>query len=813
MRMKLLAASIALALTVAPAAFADRDHGHHHGGHHHGHQQGPEMFRHVATFDVTRNRVMHDGEEIVSEVAEIVDATPDGNTLVYTDAASGLIGFVDITDPADPQPDGGILVGGEPTSVAVHGRYALAAVNTSTVDEVTCTDPGDDGVFGTGDDESEDIGFITQWTGKLVVIDVTTRSIVREIELGGQPDSVAVSPDGRYAAIVIESERNEDVGDGLIPQGRETVDLDPTPDCDLVSQGDPEPGRLVILDLKGKPGKWSTRDVQLAGLAGMYAAQDPEPEFVDINGANMATITLQENNHIAVVNLRTGKVVKHFSAGEVDLMNVDTEEEDLINLDSDITKRREPDAITWIGDSLMATANEGDYEDENGEEGGSRGFTVFNKAGKVVFESYEAFEHLIVSIGQYNEGRSENKGVEPEGIEYARFGNDKLLFVGSERSNVVGVYEMNGAKPELLQVLPTGIGPEGLRAVPQRKLFVASTETDVFDAGIPTMINIFQRGHWPSNYPQIASADDANGLPIPWAALSDLVGDPDDAHTLYAVSDSFLAKGFIYTVDVSAKPALITDRLEVQSDDALDLEGVAVGPDGNFWLGSEGNAGSVDNLVLKVDRSSGAVLEKIELPADLVDRRRSNGIEGVAVTGEAGSEMVYVVIQRAWPNEGDTDKVNTKIGRYDVAAGTWSFVHYPLEAEGDGDWIGLSGITAMPNGRFWVIERDKGWGPSTPPNAELKAIFEVDLASAEFRPYVQPLPGEEADLVTLDKTLIRNLVSDIAANSIWTAEKLEGFAVSADERLYAVTDNDGVDDSPGETVFLDLGDLATFGSD
>lgn len=38
---------------------------------------------------------------------------------------------------------------------------------------------------------------------------------------------MAVSPDGRYAAVVIENERNETVGDGLIPQGRITDTTDP----------------------------------------------------------------------------------------------------------------------------------------------------------------------------------------------------------------------------------------------------------------------------------------------------------------------------------------------------------------------------------------------------------------------------------------------------------------------------------------------------------------------------------------------------------------------------------------------------------
>lgn len=801
MKRKVLAASVAMAVCTSTFAFAGAEMAKDHA---HAAEHRTTYFRHHSTFDVTRNPG--------SEVAEIVDVTGDNKLLVYTDSPGNQLGFVNIADARFPKPAGTVALGGEPTSVAVVGDYALAGVNTSTIDAVECVDPGDDGVFETPDDEIEEIEFISDWSGRLVVVDIPSRTIVHEISMPGQPDSVAVSPDGKYAAVVIENERNEDVGDGLIPQGGVTVDLDPTLGCDLVATGSPVPGSLVIVDLDGMPGAWTTRDVRLAGRPGMFAADDPEPEYVDIDNANHAIVSLQENNHIAIVRLDNGNVIRHFPAGEVDLMDVDTIEDDLITLDSNITKRREPDSVTGVDWGLFATANEGDYEDGDGEEGGSRGFTIFSKkTGAPVYESHESFEHLLVSAGHYNEGRSENKGVEPEAVEYARYGRDRLLFVGSERSNAVGVYELFGDQPRLLQVLPTGIGPEGLKAIPGRDLFVASTETDVFDDGIPTMINIYKRKPAPANYPQIASSADENGLPIPWVALSDLVGDPSDWKTLYAVSDSFLAKGFVYTIDVSGKPAQIVDRLEIDSADELDLEGIAVGPDGSFWLGSEGQTeGGRENLVLKVDPDTGMVLDRIELPADMIDARRGNGIEGIAVTGLPGEELVYVTIQRAWPDEGDTDEVNTKIGRYDVATGAWGFVHYPLEPEGDGGWIGLSGITAMPDGSFWVIERDKGWGDSTPPNAELKALFRVELADADFRPYVQPEPGGEADLVTIDKSLVRNLVDDIAANSVWTAEKLEGFAVTAAGRLFAVTDNDGVDDAPGETVFLRLGGFDDF---
>jgi hypothetical protein len=133
-----------------------------------------------------------------TEVAEIVDATVNGKGLIYTDSGTGAVGFVDISAPSNPLPDGALDVGGEPTSVAVRGpRYALVGVNTSPGDEV-------------------DAAPIR--SGFLAIVDLKQRNIVREIDLNGQPDSIAVSRDRRYAAIVVENERNEDLNGGLLPQ-------------------------------------------------------------------------------------------------------------------------------------------------------------------------------------------------------------------------------------------------------------------------------------------------------------------------------------------------------------------------------------------------------------------------------------------------------------------------------------------------------------------------------------------------------------------------------------------------------------------
>lgn len=60
----------------------------------------------------------------------------------------------------------------------------------------------------------------------------------------------------------------------------------------------------------------------------------------------------------------------------------------------------------------------------------------------------------------------------------------------------------------------------------------------------------------------------------------------------------------------------------------------------------------------------------------------------------------------------------------------------------------------------------------------------------------------------LQKTLARNLLPDLQATHGYVQEKVEGVTVGGNGNLYAITDNDGLDDTNGETVFLDLGPAA-----
>ncbi|MBZ8132599.1 esterase-like activity of phytase family protein [Afifella sp. IM 167] len=700
--------------------------------------QSTEMFNRIATFPVLAN-LPADRDAKKATVAEIIAASEDGMTLVYTDAEQEAVGIIDISDPAAPKPAGFVALPGEPTSVAVAAGRALVAVVTSR----SYTEP----------------------SGELAVVDIASGKIEATCALPGQPDSVAMTADGTKVAVVIENERDEELNDGEIPQA-------PT-------------GLLVTFPVRdGAADCDGMQEIDLTGIS-KIAPDDAEPEFVDINEAGEAVVTLQENNAIAVVDIASGKVLRGYSAGTVDLEGIDTEKDGLIRPDGNLAGlAREPDGVQWIDEDRFVTANEGDYK------GGSRGFTIFEKGGDVLFDSGDAIERLAMRIGHYPEKRSGKKGTEPEGVEVGTFGKDRLIFVGTERSSFVAVYRDTGGDPEFLQVLPSGIAPEGLLAIPSRNLFVTANEADlVEDGGARASVMIYQRGGESASYPMLTASDDIRG----WGALSGLAADPAEAGKLYGVSDSFYGEGRIFTIDANARPAKIVSAVTVTTGGAptekLDLEGIAVRPEGGFWLASEGNPDKEKaNRLLRV-AADGSVEADIELPDALASQAVRFGLEGVAVTGEGEAETVWLAVQREW---GDDEKGMVKLLSYKPASGEWGVVHYPLDTPEKG-WVGLSEITAAGADRFLILERDNQIGDA----ARIKRLYAVSLEGI-----APAAPGEAPPVVT--KTLVRDLLPDLKSTHGYVVDKVEGFALDGEGRGYIVTDNDGVDDSNGETLFIAL---------
>ena len=699
------------------------------------------VFNRIASLATPAN--MAAGEDLARESsAEIISASEDGMVLVYTDSPLGVVGLVDIADPKAPKPLGNIAVGGEPTTAVFVGEMIFAGVNTS---------------------ES-----FASPSGKLVTVDPATKAVVAECDIGGQPDSVAKAKDGSFLAIAVENERDEELNDGALPQM--------------------PAGYVVKLPIKdGAVDCAAMQKIEMTGLAAV-AGDDPEPEFVDVNDGGEIVVTLQENNHIIVIGA-DGVVSGHFSAGAVDLTGIDTKKDGRMDFGADAAGvLREPDAVKWIDADHFVVANEGDYE------GGSRSFTIFKRDGSVIHESGASLEHAMAALGHYPDARNK-KGVELESVEVAVFDGVPMLFVASERASLVAVYDLTDpAAPVLKQILPSGISPEGMVAIPARNLFATANEVDLRADGLaPAHVMVYERAEGVAAYPTIVSAGTSEGTDplIGWAALSGLAA--GEAGTLYAVSDSVLsAAPTIYTIDTTQTPARITSALLVtRGGDAaqkLDLEGITLDGEGGFWLASEGRSDRmIPHGMIHVD-AKGAIIEEVPLPEALLDQEIRFGLEGVAKVGD----VLWLAVQREWQ---DDPAGMAKLLAYDTKAQTWGAVHYPLDAAGEGAWMGLSEIT-LHGDHLYLIERDNQIADRAV-TKKLTRIALADLAPADLG---GPLP-------VVTKELVRDLIADLSRHGGYTSEKVEGFAVDAAGTGWLVTDNDGTADSSGETYFWSIGPM------
>ncbi|WP_438986886.1 esterase-like activity of phytase family protein [Marivivens donghaensis] len=697
-------------------------------------QASAEMnFNRIASFATPHNNA----DAAAESSAEIIAASGDGMTLIYTDSPLGVVGLIDITDATNPQAKGNVDMGGEPTSVTVVGNTAYVAVNTSE----SYTNP----------------------SGKLVSVNLADGSVTGECDLGGQPDSTAHTHAGDMVTVAIENERDEDLGDGRV--------------------GQMPAGYMVTVGLSGDALACdSLVKIDVTGLSDI-APEDPEPEFVDVNSLGEIAVTMQENNSIVILNA-DGSVQNEFSAGSVDLVNIDATDERgaLIFNESQPARLREPDGLQWIDDNHVMIANEGDMD------GGSRSVTVFHKDGTLVWESGNAFETPIIQAGHYPDKRSDAKGVEPEGMEVATFGDTTYAFILSERASTITVYDVTDAtNPVFKQVLPSGISPEGAIAIPERGLLATANEVDLGEDGAARAhVMIYELQDAPAAYPQLTS-EGADEL-IGWGAISGMVADEDGM--IYAVNDSFYGyQPRIFTIDPSQTPARIIAATDVTRAgypaQKMDMEGITLDGEGGFWIASEGRTDRLVPHAIYHVKANGQIKEEIALPAELLAVEKRFGFEGITLVGDT----LWMAVQREWA---DDDKGFVKLVSYNTTTEEWGAVRYPLDAVETG-WIGLSEIQAHGD-YVYLIERDNQIGE----NAVVKQVTRVALS--EMVP--APLGG---DLPVVTKEVVYDLIPDLASNGGYVVDKIEGMAIMQDGTTWMSTDNDGVDDSSGETFFWSIG--------
>ena len=371
-------------------------------------------------------------------------------------------------------------------------------------------------------------------------------------------------------------------------------------------------------------------------------------------------------------------------------------------------------------------------------------------------------------------------------MEVATFGGVPMMFLLSERGSVVGVYDMsNPAEPVLAQLLPSGISPEGAIAIPGRNLLATANEFDGREDGAaPAHVMIYEYQSAPAVYPHLTSAG-SDGL-IGWGAISGQVMAEDG--TIYAVSDSFYGmQPTIFHIDVSATPARIVDAIRVtregQPAQLMDMEGIALDGEGGFWVASEGRSDRIIPHAIYHIGADGAIEDTIALPDALLAVETRFGFEGITRVGD----MLYMAVQRPWR---DDPANHAKVLGYNLETEEWSVIHYPLTEPATG-WVGLSEIVAHGD-HVYFVERDNQLAGA----AVTKRITRVPLAALEGMVALGETPAVLAPEMVVD------LMPYLTSTGGYVLDKVEGLAIAADGTMWVSTDNDGVDDHSGETMFF-----------
>ena len=566
---------------------------------------------------------------------EISAVTPDGNTVVSEQTTR--LAFTDITDPAHPRMTGRLDVG------------------DAITDSVVVTPDGKWVLAGTGD-------------GAIVVVDLAQRAVVRRIAVSDEVDGLAISPDGRYAAVADENESSD------------------------------TQGALSVLDLHGDdPYRWTLHTVAFDPADPAFdPVETPnaqvQPEYVDINSDNLAAVTFQENNAIAIVDLAKAvadpehATVRLFSAG-VETHLTDMAPNDLLSLTDPFTSTRQPDAIAWTADNHhLVTADEG--EDSQG----GRGMAIYDDQGHLIHGDGDlGVDADAMRFGAFNQDRAPQW----EGIDTGIYDHREYMFGVAERGYVMGVYDITDIQhPRAVTFQYTGREPEGVITVPSRDLVIVSDA----DRGAGLLI-----------YKGVASGQVDPDRPVDiqapagmgWGEMAGLAAAGNS--TLYAVAqDNAPAPGLtvpagsqnapqVYTLRTdSSGEALITARAALHDASGTVpnrvLRDVAADPttQGGFWVASDRAFGSVTTptSVLQVARD-GLVKRELAIPGNLAPT-------GIAVSPDGG--LVYVSTSTG------------KILRLDVAATTWATLTYNAPRGVGNSAYGLVDLASRPDGTLVGLE-------------------------------------------------------------------------------------------------------------
>lgn len=319
----------------------------------------------------------------------------------------------------------------------------------------------------------------TGQTGFVTAFRISTGDLLRTDSVGIQPDSVAISPNGKYAVVANEAEGvastpRHNGGEGSLSLIR-LNNFNPKSPSPLPVQ------QIPLLTAAGLSGFTTGRTDDLGRKEVTNAPETLEPESVAFShDSNYAYVTLQENNGVARLDLKT-QVVTYFGLGQTTHL-ADVTIDAAYNPATSITPFREPDGIAIFtsgkeedededgednGVRYFVTADEGDTRDSagSGSVRGGRTVSIFDAAtGAFVGDTGKQLDDAAAAAGKYDDLRSDRGGSEPEVLDVAKFKGHTLVAVGLERAHAVALIDVtNPALPQVIDLDATGNNPEGVK--------------------------------------------------------------------------------------------------------------------------------------------------------------------------------------------------------------------------------------------------------------------------------------------------------------------------------------------------------------
>jgi Ca2+-binding RTX toxin-like protein len=393
--------------------------------------------------------------------AEISAYDPITQKLFVVNGFSESIDVLDLSDPTNPTKLFDIDItafGASPNSVAVKNGIVAVAIEADPV-----TEPGTVAFF---DTDGNPLNAVT---------------------VGALPDMLTFTPDGTKVLVANEGEPSEtNDPDGSVS----IIDLSDGVAAATVTTAD-------FTAWNGKEEKLRRRGVRI--FPNKTTAADFEPEYIAVStDSKTAFVTLQENNAVAVLDLKKGKIKEIQPLGVKDWSQSNqfdaSDKDGGINLNNHpVLGLYQPDAIATFavrGKTYYITANEGDTRTENARVAdlvldetafpnaaqlqaaenlgrlnvstvdgdidgdgdydklftyGARSFSIWDSQGKQVFDSGDTIEKITAELTPqlFNannsdptafDQRSDDKGPEPEGVAIGVVGGRTLAFIGLERA-------------------------------------------------------------------------------------------------------------------------------------------------------------------------------------------------------------------------------------------------------------------------------------------------------------------------------------------------------------------------------------------